>query len=120
MNLKFIKLGLILLLIDSVYLNLIGNYFSNQIKLVQKENMQVKMLGFVLTYLFLTLGLYYFIIKENKSYLDAFILGLCVYGVYEYTNYSLLNNWKMETTIIDTLWGGLLFVITTYVYNNFV
>lgn len=120
MNINFIKLSLILLMIDSIYLNFIGNYFSNQISLVQKESMKINYVGFVITYFFLTLVLYHFIIKENKNYVDAFILGICVYAVYEYTNYSLFTNWKFQTTLIDTVWGGLLFVITTYVYNNFV
>jgi uncharacterized membrane protein len=41
-------------------------------------------------------------------------LGIVIYGVYEFTNLSLLKNWKVLTTILDTTWGGVLFASTTY------
>lgn len=36
-----------------------------------------------------------------------------VYGVYETTNYSIINKWEMTAVIMDTLWGGVLFAATT-------
>jgi uncharacterized membrane protein len=68
----------------------------------------------ILCYILLIFGLYYFIIKENKSVTDAFLLGIFVYGVYELTTISLLSEWELKTVIIDTLWGGILFATTTY------
>jgi uncharacterized membrane protein len=62
--------------------------------------------------------LYYFIIKENKSVLDAFILGFCTYGIYETTNLSLLNKWDYNIALIDTIWGGILYALTTYIIKN--
>lgn len=117
---KFIKLGITILVIDFLYLSLISGYFTNQIMLVQKENIKINILGFIITYLALTFGLYYFIIKENKTPSDAFILGICIYAVYEYTNYTLFSQWKFGTTIIDTLWGGILFALVTYVNYNLI
>ena len=43
------------------------------------------------------------------------ILGAVIYGVYEGTSYALLKNWKISTVIVDTLWGGVLFGLTTFV-----
>jgi len=71
-------------------------------------------LSAALCYIFLIYGLYYFIIKDNKKINDAFLLGLFVYGVYELTNKSLLKDWSYKTVITDTLWGGVLFSLTTY------
>jgi uncharacterized membrane protein len=117
---NLIILAVTMLLIDYVYLNLIKDFFNEQLMLVQKEEMIMKPLGILLTYAFLVYALQYFIIKENKSIQDAFILGLCIYGVYEYTNYTLLNKWKFETTLIDTVWGGCLFALTTMVYRRLI
>jgi uncharacterized membrane protein len=66
----------------------------------------------------LILGLYYFILKENKSLKDAFLLGIFVYGVYELVTITLLKDWKWKTVIIDTLWGGILFTTTVYITRN--
>ena len=60
-------------------------------------------------------GLYYFIVKDKKPVLDAFLLGLLVYGVYDLTNLGTLTNWTIKMTIMDSLWGASLFAITTYV-----
>jgi uncharacterized membrane protein len=102
---------------DFVYLNVIKNYFLNQIKLVQGSEPKVNFLGVALCYIFLIAGINYFIIKPRKSVNDAFLLGIVIYGVYETTNYALFKNWSMLTVIIDTLWGGLLFAFTTYIVN---
>ena len=102
---------------DFVYLNVIKDYFINQIKLVQGSEPKVNFLGVALCYIFLIAGINYFIIKPRKSVNDAFLLGIVIYGVYETTNYALLKNWSIFTVIIDTLWGGLLFAFTTYIVN---
>jgi uncharacterized membrane protein len=109
--------AIIFITTDFVYLNVIKDYFNNQIKLVQGSEPKVNYLGVALCYIFLIAGINYFIIKPRKSVNDAFLLGIVIYGVYETTNYALFKNWSMLTVIIDTLWGGLLFAFTTYIVN---
>ena len=109
---------IVLTLIDFIYLNLIGGYFKNQVKKVQGTPLSVNYLGAAVCYVFLVVGLYYFIIKPHKSTSDAFLFGLVIYGVYETTNYALLKNWSIFTVFIDTLWGGLLFALTTIIINK--
>jgi uncharacterized membrane protein len=102
---------------DFIYLNIIKDYFNNQIKSVQGSPVKVNFLGAAFCYIFLIIGINYFIIKQRKSASEACLLGLIIYGVYETTNYALFKNWSIITVIIDTLWGGLLFAITTYIIN---
>ena len=109
--------AIIFITTDFVYLNVIKDYFLNQIKLVQGSEPKINFLGVALCYIFLIAGINYFIIKPRKSVNDAFLLGIVIYGVYETTNYALLKNWSIFTVIIDTLWGGLLFAFTTYIVN---
>ena len=116
---NFIKLIMIVLLLDIIFIYLIKDLFNEQIYHVQNSNLQVNNIGAVITYFFIILILYWFIIKDNKSIKDAFILGISTYGIYEYTNYALLKKWKFKTTVIDTLWGGILFALSTYLYRKF-
>jgi len=111
-----IKLTVIVLIVDSIFLFNIYNLFNNQIIKVQGSKIEMNILGSLLSYVFVVLPLYWFIIKENRSNLDAFILGISLYGLYEYTNLALLKNWNLQTTMIDTLWGGCLFVIVKNIY----
>jgi uncharacterized membrane protein len=110
--------AIIFIVLDFCYLTIIKKYFQNQIQQVQNSPMTINYLGVVLCYLFLIVALNYFIIKPNRSVNDAFLLGIVIYGVYETTNYALFKNWSIFTVIIDTLWGGTLFAVTTYIINN--
>ena len=116
---KYIVSAIILVLVDFIYLNIIKDFFGKQIIKVQGFPMKVNLVGAILCYIILVLGINYFIIYQNKSILDAFLLGLLVYGVYETTNYALFSNWSFTTVIIDTLWGGILFALTTYLTRYF-
>jgi uncharacterized membrane protein len=93
------------------------DYFYKQIKSVQGTTPKLNFLGSALCYVFLIIGINYFIIKPRKSINEAFLLGLVIYGVYETTNYALFEKWSMLTVIMDTLWGGILFASTTYIVN---
>jgi uncharacterized membrane protein len=101
--------------IDYLYLFMIKGYFENQIKKVQGTPLKTNLLPIAFCYIFLIFGINYFIIKPKRSVQDAFLLGLVIYGVYETTNWALFTNWSPITVLIDTLWGGILFAITTYV-----
>ena len=116
-NVLFLASAIVFVAIDFIYLNLIQSYFNHQIKMVQGSPIQFNLLGAVLCYMILILGINYFIIQPRKSVGDAFLLGTFVYGVYETTNYALLKNWAFLTVVIDTLWGGVLFATTTYIVN---
>ena len=116
-NVLFLVSAIVFVVIDFIYLNLASSYFNNQIKMVQGSPIQFNLLGAVLCYIILILGINYFIIQPRKSIGDAFLLGTFVYGVYETTNYTLLKNWTLLTVFIDTLWGGVLFATTTYIVN---
>ena len=47
---------------------------------------------------------------------DAAILGWVIYMVFESTNYAIFKKWKMETILLDGIWGGILFGLTAYIF----
>ena len=107
--------GLVLLALDGIFLTLNRDMFELQVAEVQRVVLEVKYLGTALCYALLIFALYYFIIKDRRSIADAMILGFVIYGVYETTTYALLKKWKLKTMMIDTLWGGILFGLTTMI-----
>jgi len=104
----------IMLILDAIFLSINKTYFITQITNIQNKEFTINYYGLILCYIILILGLNYFIINDNKSIQDAFLLGIFTYGVYETTNLSTFTNWKLKTVFIDTLWGGILFALTTY------
>ncbi len=106
---------IILLLLDSVYLTLIKKQFNAQISRIQGSPIKINWLGFGLTYLALAFGLKYFIVDPKKNKWDAFVLGVVIYAVYEFTNLALFTKWSIGLALIDTIWGGILFALTLYI-----
>ena len=105
-----------MLALDGLYLSNIGGpLFAKMVKGIQKEEMTLNIYGVVGSYILLVLVLYKFIVLERKSPTDAFILGLCVYGVFDFTNIAIFKNYKWMTGMLDTLWGGILFYLVTFI-----
>ena len=119
MNIKeLIISSLVLLTIDFVYLIFVGPHYGKMINNIQKEEMKINYIGILIAYTFLVLAINNLILEKNESLLKAFILGLSIYGVYEGTNLAIIKNWKYWAVISDTLWGGILFVLTAFITKN--
>jgi len=110
---RYLVASILFIVLDGIYLNLIKNYFNNQIKVIQGSDIKINYMAVAITYIFLIYGLNYFIIRNHRSVKDAALFGLIIYAVYEFTNLSLFKNWSVLTAIIDTIWGAVLFGLTT-------
>jgi uncharacterized membrane protein len=108
----------VFLLLDFIYLSSIKGYFENQIMYVQRVPLEMNIGATILCYLLLIFGIHYFIIKPERSIKEAFILGILIYGVFETTNKALFSDWKWTTVFMDTLWGGVLFSLTIYIFRK--
>lgn len=106
--------GILFVMIDSIYLTSISGYFNEQIQMIQGSPLVLHLGATALSYIFLILGLYYFILREKKPVKDAFIFGLVIYMVYEATNKAIIQKWKWTTVLLDGVWGGILYALTTY------
>lgn len=106
--------AIIMLLLDAIYLSTFSKFFNDVVTKVQGSKIRFNILGAIFCYMFLIFGLNYFIISHKRSLIDAFILGIVIYGVYETTTYALLKDWSPMAVALDTFWGGILFTLTTY------
>jgi len=117
---NILLLAFIFVLVDAGYLYLMKDNFQTMIKKIQGSSLALKILPTVACYLILVASLYYFIIFKKGTYIDAFLLGFFIYGVYETTNMAIFKNWSITTGILDLTWGGFLFLITTVLYHKMI
>jgi uncharacterized membrane protein len=63
----------------------------------------------IVVYLLLGTGIAVFVIPRAETIASAAafgaLLGLVVYGVYDFTNYSTLRQWPFVLTLADAAWG---------------
>jgi len=116
---KLIITSIIFILLDIIYLTSTRSITLPIIKNIQHSSLKIDIYSLIMVYVFDVFVLYYFIINKKGTLLDAFLLGSCIYGIYEFTNKSIFNKWNYSLVIIDTLWGGVLFVLTTFLSRLF-
>jgi len=116
MTYSLIISSILMIIIDTVYLSMIGkSAFEKTVAAIQGSKLVVNMPPAIFTYILMAVILNYFIISANKPAFDAFILGFCAYGIFDFTNLAIFKNYTLKTAIMDTLWGAILFYVTTLI-----
>jgi uncharacterized membrane protein len=116
-------IAFIMAFVDIFYLSSMASFFNRLLINIQGTPIKLDMFATIIVYICLVFQLYYFVLKNEAQYktkqgiiLDAFLIGLTTYGVYEYTNKAIFKKWTYEATIYDTIWGGVLFGLTSVLY----
>jgi uncharacterized membrane protein len=103
------------MVLDGVWLGLLmKNFYREQLApIVRLENGGIAPnwpAAFVV-YALLGTGIAVFVVPRASTLSSAAafgaLLGLVVYGVYDFTNYSTLRQWPFALTLADTAWGAL-------------
>ena len=111
--------AILFVLVDAIYLTNIAGPYGKMIANIQGEKMVMKIMPAVVVYLSLIGAWYVFIYLERKgrSYREnvgrAALLGFFIYSVYDFTNLAIINKYQLDLSLIDSVWGGLLYGITT-------
>jgi len=128
---KILIIAIISVLCDIPYLLYVKNSFRNMVMNIQCGNpMNFRLMYVIPIYLLIGIIIYFSIfddieikmkIKLNfkdiskKIISKAFIIGVCVYGIYNLTNYSTIGKWDFNMIFRDSIWGGILFSIVSFI-----
>jgi len=114
---NIVLLSAIVLFMDAIYLKTISKLFGSMIKKIQNGPMRVKWGGASFVYLLVIFQIYYFIIKENRGWFDAFLLGALTYGIFDFTCYALLDDYDLTLAVVDMIWGGTLYAVAVVLFG---
>jgi uncharacterized membrane protein len=105
----------VMLALDSVYLYLTKSMYGQLVAKIQRTALELKWVGAIIVYALLVIGLYVFIIEPGKPLWQAALLGLVIYGVFDFTNYAMFKKYDLSIALMDMMWGSILFTSTTYI-----
>jgi uncharacterized membrane protein len=111
---EIIVSAIIMTIMDILFLSVMSKRFTNQIQKIQGRPFKINTKSAVMCYVLMIIVLNKIIIEKRRSILEALMLGIMVFGVYELTNKSIFVEWEWRMVIIDSIWGGVLFGTTTY------
>lgn len=126
-NLKiFLFLAPIFTLIDLLWLGkiMVGFYKAELGALTRRTGEVLTPVWWAagLVYLLIPLGIVLFVlprVPDDASAAGAFgwglAYGLILYGVYDFTNYSLLDKYPLRMALVDILWGGFICGLATVI-----
>lgn len=110
-------------ILDGIWISSnIGMYRSMYSK-IQGSPMNVNILGAILAYFFVFLVLVVIVIPyiertTRGSLVDCLkiggVTGVCVYAIYNFTNMATFKDYDMRVALMDTMWGGFLFTMVSY------
>ena len=117
----FISTAACFLILDSLWLGIIatdlyGNAYGSMLRLADGRIIPVYWAA-AIVYTLLIWGILAFVVPKASGLwvmglLWGSVFGLVTYGVYDFTNYSVMANWPLKICIIDTLWGCILCGVT--------
>lgn len=117
--LQFLAVAAFVFVADFVWLGLIMKGFYQQelrgLIRMNASGFAPRLLPALLVYLLIPTGIVLFVgprISPVNSLVSAIgwgaVFGLVVYGIYDLTNRSILEQWPVSVTIADILWGTFL------------
>lgn len=96
-------------LVDLLWLTTGGHFALRIAENIQGSPVTLNRGSAFVVYFFLA----YMLLKAT-SYQEAFWFGVCIYGVYDFTTLAIFKKYDYRFAFADTLWGGLLFVLSRY------
>ena len=123
-----LKISLIMLVIDALWLNLyMGKIFNEMIKKITGKTMKIDLVAAILAYACMVLGVRYLgipnirnthILKDSLCY--GTLLGLLSFGVFDFTNKAVIPGYTWGVTLLDISWGCILNILTLYLTKTII
>jgi uncharacterized membrane protein len=113
---------IILTILDFIYLKSFSGHWKQQVLDIQNSPLQFRWIPTIICYIVIIVSINYFILQTDKSskqkIIDATVLGLVIYTIFETTNMAIFKNWTIKSVLIDSIWGSILYGLTTFIIVN--
>ena len=112
MKILIIAVGIALL--DAPWLFIQGSRVQEFVREIQSgRSMDVRLWAGIPVYLALA-----YMLTQQPSAPRAFLAGVCIYAVYDWTQVFAFDRYPLDFAIMDTLWGGLLTAFSWWLANR--
>lgn len=112
--LTIVSLAVLIFLIDIPWLYGVSEWSNQLIRNIQGSSLEMSIAPAIVVYL--ALG-YLATIPNNLQ--EAFLLGLSVYAVFDFTNLAMFKKYDVQFAIADSLWGGVLMSLVYFIKSRF-
>jgi uncharacterized membrane protein len=112
---RLVLVAFLMVLIDLPWLSLIGGDYTAIVKTIQGgREVRMRPLAGVVVYPAMA-----FLALKTTSLRDAFLTGLAVYAVYDFTVMAVFKDYPLYMAVTDALWGAFLFTAVFWLRERF-
>ena len=118
------------MLIDAPYLYINADLYKKITNSISGKDYTKRYYSAVLVYVALALGIIVLVLPRlninanttlqsriNNSILYGGIFGLASYATFDFTMHFMFDKWNLSVSIMDSLWGGILCSIVTFIIS---
>ena len=114
---------ILLVIVDAAYLKTISPEYSKMMIKIQGSDLKMKLEAAIVVYIAIIAVWYFFIYREmdknsvRDNVIRAAVLGSCTYAIFDFTNLAIFDNYRLDLAIMDSIWGGVLFGLSTFLLH---
>jgi uncharacterized membrane protein len=103
------------ILLDFLWFKLYSykNIYQQQFKSINNGNFPLRIWYGLIVWVLMAITVSWYLSIYKSSHLNIFLygmlLGFLIYGIYNFTNIATIKKYTLKTSLIDTLWGTILF-----------
>jgi uncharacterized membrane protein len=128
---KFILCMILSFVVDLPYLYINADLFKKKtMEISGKDYPKNRLYSAVLVYVAIALGIMVFVLPKidttkttmvrlNDSLLYGGLFGMVSYAIFDFTTHFMYEGWSIYVSIMDTLWGGLLCAIVSFIISYY-
>ena len=128
---RYILVALLLTFLDFIWISSNFKMYNKTVKDIQGFDPNINITYAIIAYSFMIISLFYLAIPftmqnidKNDKGIDLLykairyggIVGLSIYGIYNFTCMSFFAKYPLSTAIIDTMWGTFLYSFVVFVF----
>lgn len=107
--------AVLMFLIDIPWLSLIGGDYNAIVRAIQGgREVRMRPLAGAVVYPAMA-----FLALKTSSLKDAFLTGLAVYAVYDFTVMAVFKEYPLYMAVADSLWGAFLFMSVFWIRQRY-
>lgn len=118
-----------MLVLDLIWISINHKTYSKLVERVQKQKPNYNKIYAILAYIVMCISIVFIMIPNiyndpNKSVVilsikHGALLGFVIYSIFNLTNLAIFTNYDVNTAIIDTIWGTVLYTTIASICVSF-
>lgn len=112
---QLVLTAVLMILIDIPWLSFIGGDYTNIVRTIQGgREVRMRPLAGAVVYPAMA-----FLALKTTSLKDAFLTGLAVYAVYDFTVMAVFKEYPLYMAVADSLWGAFLYMAVFWIRQQY-